>query len=186
VSSRRRFGHAVLGLLLALAPGLAGCGYKSGFTLPEGRTIGVKVFGNDSKLRDLEMRLHPFLSDAVQRLVVADLVSPARSDLWIEGVIVDYSRRSGIRSPENVLQESGVQIVVVARLVRRAGGATDGPPEPEVLRQVTVSDERGYLLSDLLGESRAADAAMRNIADRVVLDLMADLAYEDAPQGEMR
>lgn len=165
--------------LLACAA-LSACGYKSGFTLPEGRSIGVKVFDNESKLRDVEMRLHPYLTDSVQRLVDADLVSPSRSDLWIEGVVLEYSRRGGIRSPDNVLLEAGVQVVVLGRLVRRAD-AMSAEDAHEVLRQVTVSDERGYLRADPLGESRAAASVLRNVADRLVLDLMADLAYEDAP-----
>jgi hypothetical protein len=169
--------------LLALA--LGGCGYKSGFVLPEGESIGVKVFGNDSKLRDVEMRLHPYLTDAVQRLVGAELVGPDRASVWIEGAVLEYVRRGGIRSPDNVQLETGVQIVVLARLVRRVENQPDSPPT-QVLREVTVGDERGYLLGDPLGESRAVASVLRNIADRVVLDLMSDLAYEDAPVVELR
>ena len=44
----------LLGLLL-----LCGCGYSSGFVLPEGNTtVGVEFFGNDSRLRNLEAELH--------------------------------------------------------------------------------------------------------------------------------
>jgi hypothetical protein len=222
-----RFARASLAVVLALVAGA--CGYKSGFVLPEGESIGVKVFGNDSKLRDIEMRLHPYLTDSVQRLVSADLVGPARASVWIEGVVLDYVRRGGIRSPDNVQLETGVQIVVLARLVRRVeaplpdsatnstdaanagsgsnsgsnsesisratsgttsgarGGAHPGDsPTTLVLREVTVVDERGYLLGDPAGESRAVASVLRNIADRVVLDLMSDLAYEDAPLVELR
>ncbi len=223
LSRRSRWirGPVAFAVALAAAFGVGACGYKSGFVLPEGESIGVKVFANDSKLRDIEMRLHPYLTDSVQRLVGAELVGPARASVWIEGVVLEYVRRAGIRSPDNVQLETGVQIVVLARLVRRVeaplpgsetistgaantgsgavsgaasgadsrvgGGANpDGAPTTQVLREVTVVDERGYLLGDPLGESRAVASVLRNIADRVVLDLMSDLAYEDAPLVELR
>ncbi len=179
---RARARVAALALAALVA---AGCGYRSGFALAEGQTIGVKIFDNQCKLRDVEMRLHPYLTDAVQRFVAADLVGAARADVWIEGVVLEYSRRGGIRSTLNVQLETGVYIAVQARLVERVAEPTDGV-ETRVLRELTVADERGYLLSDPLGESNAAAAVLRNIADRVVLDLVADLAYEDAPVGELR
>ncbi len=170
---------------LCAAFGAVSCGYRSGFTLAEGQTIGVKVFDNQCKLRDVEMRLHPYVTDAVQRFVAADLVGAGRADVWIEGVVLEYSRRGGIRSTLNVQLETGVYIAVQARLVERVAEPADGAPT-RVLRELTVADERGYLLSDPLGESNAVAAVMRNIADRLVLDLVADLAYEGAPVGELR
>lgn len=174
-----------LALCATLAGALASCGYKSGFVLPEGQTIGVKVFENQCKLRDVEMRLHPFVSDAVQRFVAADLVGPAQANVWIEGVVLEYSRRGGIRSPTNVQLETGVHIVVLARLVQRVTEHPEGL-NSVVLREVTVSDERGYIVTDPLGESSAVSSVLRNIADRVVLDLVADMAYEDAPLAQRR
>jgi hypothetical protein len=49
-----------------------------------------------------------------------------------------------------------------------------------VLRVVTVQDERGYNLDESNGEAEARLRALRNISDRVVIDLFADLAW-DAP-----
>lgn len=164
---------------------LAACGYRSGFALADDQSIGVRVFDNQCKLRDVEMRLHPYLTDAVQRFVAARLVSPAQADVWIEGAVLEYSRRGGIRSTENVQLESGVHVVVQARLVERAAPAAESR-EPRVLREITVADERGYVLTDPLGESAAVAAVLRSIADRLVLDLVADLAYEDAPSAERR
>ncbi len=181
--STRLVALALAGLCAVI--GAASCGYRSGFSLPEGQTIGVKVFDNQCKLRDVEMRLHPYLTDAVQRFVAADLVSPARADVWIEGVVLEYSRRGGIRSSQNVQLETGVLIAVQARLVERLRDPTDGATT-RVLRELTVTDERGYLTSDPLGESNAVTAVLRNVADRLVLDLVADLAYEGAPVGELR
>lgn len=175
--------RCALGWLAALLV-LTSCGYKSGFTLPDNQNLGVRVFGNESLLRDVELRLHPFLTDSVQRLVSADLVGPAQADLWIEGEVLEYSRRGGIRSRQNVLQERGVRITVRARLVRRLREHPEGL-ENEVVREVTLSDDRGYLVEDARGESDAVDNALRNISDRVVLDLFADLAYEDAPEGDL-
>lgn len=174
-----------LALCATLGVAVASCGYKSGFVLPDGQSIGVKVFDNQCKLRDVEMRLHPYLTDAVQRFVAAELVGPAQASVWIEGVVLEYSRRGGIRSPANVQLETGVHVVVLARLVQRVREHPEGLPSI-VLREITVSDERGYIVADPLGESAAVASVLRNIADRVVLDLVADLAYEDAPIVQRR
>ena len=86
------------------------------------------------------------------------------------------SRRNGIRDTDNRLLETGVRITVEARLERLAPGDT----EREVLRRIEVQDERGYALSVSGGETEARARALRYIADRVVIDLFADLAW-DAP-----
>ncbi len=177
-----RVSHMVTALLAATL--LSACGYSTGFSLPESKSVGVAVFANDSRERNVESELHGFVTDAVERFVDSRLVSPHLADFVIDGRVVDYHRRGGIRNKSNVLLETGVRIVVVGRLVRRsntAAGAqaTSEGEVGEVLRQVTVSDERGYLIADPLGESQARDSALRNIAERLVLDLFADQAYSE-------
>jgi hypothetical protein len=156
----------------------AACGYSTGFTLEGSPTVGVEIFGNESQQRDIEAELHGYLTEAVERLVAARVVAPERADLVVRGHVYDYSRRTGIRSQDNVLLETGVHVGVQARLVRRrTAGAADGEREV-VLRHITVGDDRGYLTSDARGELDARARALRNIADRIVLDLFGDLAYE--------
>jgi len=196
VSSRR----AWLGLALALAAGAGGCGYSTGVRLPEQvRTVGVEVFGNDSKQRDLEVELHRELADAVARLVHAPLVAPEQADLIVRGRIVDYERRNGIRSPQNQLLETGVRITIEAQLVQRFGQSlVDEGPEPErsdeprsrwedrnsmprtaqnerVVRPLRASQEFGYLVDEAYAEAVARERTLRNLAERVVLDLFTAL-----------
>lgn len=156
---------------------IAGCGYRAGFTLPDEQTIGVEMFDNQSKERDLETEVHDALTESLDRLVHSALVSPGRADLVVRGTVLEYARRGGIRNASNVRLENGVRIVVVARLVRARGSA-----EEQVLREVTVADDRGFLVEDQDGEREARARVLRNIADRLVLDLCADLAYE-APRS---
>jgi hypothetical protein len=164
-------------LAALLVPLLAGaCGYRTGYTPPVGATVGVAFFENISKERDLDRDFHPPLTDAVQRIVRAPLVSPDRAEYRIDGRMLDFRRRNGIRDTDNTLLETGVRITVEARLERL--NASTG--EREVLRRIEVQDERGYALSDSGGEAAARARALRNIADRVVIDLFADLAW-DAP-----
>jgi len=143
MGARARF---ALALSAALAPG---CGYSTGFLVEDERTVSVEIFQNDSKERDLESELHAQLTDSMNRMVHAPLVSPSGADLLVRGRLLAYERRSGIRSPQNVLLETGLRITVRAQLVRRRGpylpsggqgglppleqdGGSDalGPPEP--------------------------------------------------------
>jgi hypothetical protein len=174
----------------------AGCGYRTGFEVPDDvRTVGVRLFQNDSKQRDLERELHLWMSDSVQRLVGATLVDPRRADLVLEGRLLDYSRRSGIRSPDNLLLETGVKIALEARLVRPAAlalapeqaaptgsRAADGAlgvpavPSGSVLWRRTLSQEFGFRLDEAGGEGRTRERALRSLADRIVLEAFAQLA----------
>ncbi|MCC7012291.1 MAG: hypothetical protein IT454_07010 [Planctomycetes bacterium] len=169
--------RAALYALLALL--VSGCGYRAGFALREGTTIGVTLFDNRSRERDIEAELHAQLTDSVQRMVGATLATPARSDYRIEGSVIDYRRRSGIRDPDNVRLESGVRVVVQARLVRAVASSGDPSSPTNVLREVTVADERGFLFSDPLGEETARAEVLRNVCDRIVIELFADMAWHD-------
>lgn len=161
---------------LALLALCAACGYRTGYTPPVGATVGVAFFENISKERDLDRDFHVPLTESVQRIVRAPLVQPDRAEYRIDGRILEFRRRNGIRDTNNKLLETGVRITVEARLERLAPGAS----EREVVRRIEVQDERGYALSDPGGEAAARARALRNIADRVVIDLFADLAW-DAP-----
>jgi hypothetical protein len=190
IRSQIRLGRSAFAVSLFAALWLAGCGYRTGFTVPEQRAVGVAIFDNVSRERDLERELHSALTDSVQRLVDAPLVSPSSADLRIDGRITEYIRRSGIRNKDNVRLETGVRITIVASLVRPGTAPPDAASETEpaveaveVLRQVVVSDERGYLLEDPVGEARARELVLRHIADRVVIELFGDLAFPVGDQA---
>lgn len=164
-------------ILLGLAwAGLGtGCGYSTGLSLPEQKgSIGIEFFGNESMERDLERRLNDEMSRAVRDWVAAPIVAPERADMVLRGKITAYHRRSGIRSPDNELLETAVYIEVEAGLYR--GGSTIPTRGP-----VHVTSSAGYIVpppgnqSPLFpgeSESIARDRTLRNIADKLVLDLL--------------
>jgi hypothetical protein len=191
---------------LALAALGGGCGYSTGLSVPPGiHTVGVEVFGNDGRLRDLELELHNLLSDSVERLVHARLVDPNQADLVLRGRIVEYRRRGGIRSTDNELLEDGVRISVEVQLVRRFAQSVVAPgPEPDrtppepsprddrntlpttapnerVLRPMRATQEFGFRIAEPNGEALARERTLINLADRIVLDLFGTLAYESGP-----
>lgn len=175
--------------LLALSAGLVallaltGCGYNAGLRLPEGqRTYGIDFFRNEGKYRDLEVPWMDELAQAFQRTLPTALVRPSEADVLVRGRILEYRRRSGVRSPDNVLLETGVQISVEAQLVLPARPDVPGRAEERILRTVRASSDRGYRLSERAGEENARSATLRNLADRVVLDLLAPRDYEGQPR----
>lgn len=191
-----------LALLLALAAVLQGCGYGAGFRIREpDRTIGVEFFDNRTLVPGLEVELQSQLAGAAQRMVHAPLVDPGRADLVLRGEVVSYSRRGGIRTTGNVLQESGVQIGIRAMLVRRGlpPRAEEEPseeaptrgrrpeqrsflgPGEQLLREVSFRQESGFRLLEPGGDLSARDRVLRSLAERIVLDLFSSLAYEAAP-----
>ncbi len=137
---------------------LGGCGYNTGFEVPAGvETVGVRVFWNDTQRRDLELELHRWVSDSVQRLVDAPLVSPEVADLVLDGRLLDYSKRGGIRSPDNKQLETGVRVVVEARLWRRrtpqAQALLDSEAKPDLEAGTTAQEP----------QSRSADPGSRGV-----------------------
>jgi hypothetical protein len=188
---RRALRHWALlhGPLLLAALFLGACGYHTGLVAPEGtKTVGVEFFGNDGPLRDLEVELQAELAKAVERMVHLRVVDPLRADVVVRGRILDYRKRGGIRSKDNQLLETGVRIAVDAELVdptRRTGD--DGKPlPPRVLRSARTSSESGFRLEEPDGERAARARVLRNLADRLALDLFGAVAYEppaDTPQA---
>ena len=176
-------GRSVLPSLAALllASGLGACGYRTGLVPPEmGETVAVEFFANDSKVRDLEVELGTHLTDAMNRMVHAALVAPDAADYVLRGRIISYSRRRGIRSPDNVVLETGLRIAVQARLIRRRFLAERELAE-ELVAEGRYGAEAGYRLETFQAEAEARERALRNIADQIVMDLFGSLAYESGP-----
>lgn len=171
-------------LLIALCAALAplGCGYTTGLTLPDTyQSVGVQIFGNDTKVPDLEARMSNALTESVRSRVDTHLVSPEHADLVIRGRLIDYERRNGVRSPQNQLLETGVRITVEARLVRHS--AEPGGKDI-VLKEVRFDDESGYRVDEAdqsPGEFSAVNRILRRMSDRIVLELFVPVVYERAP-----
>ena len=156
---------------LALAAGLAsGCGYSSGMRLPEHyHSVGLELFGNDTPEVDLERALHAAMSRQLVQLVRSPLEPPSHADVLIDGRIVEYSRRGGIRDgTDNELLESAVVVRAEAWLVDRRSGERVGEPAKGGVRI-------GYVIGEERGELAARDRALLDIAQRLVLDLFAQL-----------
>jgi hypothetical protein len=163
-------------LALACAGLASGCGYSTGLSVPEHQhTIGIEVFGNDSLERDIERRLYDELARAVRDWTDAPLVAPDRADVVIRGKITAYHRRSGIRSPENQLLETAVFIDVEAGLYRAGSETPTRGPVHTTSSTGFIVEPPGNQTSHFPGqnESIARDRTLRNLADKLVLDLLA-------------
>lgn len=156
-------------LALIVVSVLQGCGYSTGLAVKERhRTIGLAVFGNQSYERDIERLFYDEMARALRDTCDATLVDPADADVVVHGDVLAYRRRSGIRSPENKLLETGVYIQVRASLQERGSVV---PKAPAVTSDTWV----GYVIEGLESERTARDRALRYLADELVLELFGPL-----------
>lgn len=153
-----------LAALLGLS-GLAGCGYSTRLAVDQGiDSVGIEIFGNDTFERDVEQELHAELSRAVRNLVDADLTAPGQADVVIRGKLTRYTRRGGIRSPDNELLQTGIIIWADVELVERVTGEVlVGPME--------VAVDLGFSLTGTGMESEARRRGLVNLSERIALDL---------------
>lgn len=170
----------VAALAAALAGLLAGCGWHAGLAAPEaGKSVGVAFFDQVPGVleRGLEPRLQTELARAVSELVHAPLEAPDRADYVIEGEILEYRRRSGVRTDDNELVETGVRMIATARLVdRRSGTLVGTPAQAEVWS--------GYALDAPDAENAAQERVLRYLAESIVLDLFGpERAPEERADG---
>ncbi len=168
-------------LVVLLCGWLAGCGWSAGLTAPDGhRTVGVRIFETERGLlqRNLEPILSDAMSEAVTGMVGAPLVAPSAADVVVEGRILAYGRRSGIRTTENELTETGLRLVLEAKLVDRKGDVV----VPARQRHVWS----GYALDEraLVSESLARRRAVEYVAQTLVLDLFGIGAESAIEPGE--
>ena len=104
-------------LTLLFACGLSSCAYRASLDLPDPYTsVGIEIFSNSSYERDIEAELHRAMVRSTRDLLETPLVAPGRARAFFRGEILDYRRRGGIRSSENVQVETGVTIRVRAEL----------------------------------------------------------------------
>jgi len=170
VSAGRRLG---LGALLLLG---AGCGYSTRLALaPRYTSLGIELFGNSSPERDLERELHEALVRSAATLLDATLVPVPRAGLVLRGEVLEYHRRSGIRSRENVQLETGLTVRVRAELYDPSAGAVVAGPITESTRVGFTLDRRAA------NESEARARVLANLAERLILDLA---AHVEPPPAE--
>ncbi len=173
MSARRPRGTAAprlagLGLWLALL--LSGCGWHAGLVAPQGaRSVRIEFFDNLSLLPNLEQPLEAALTSAVLERVPIASAGAGPADLVLRGKILDFRRRAGVRSQQNVQLESGDQLTIEAELVEADTG--------RVLRTSRRSLAAGFAIDPLRSaattsaEPGARERLLRNLADGVVLDL---------------
>jgi len=156
---------------------LSGCGYSTGVRPPQGyETVGVTVFDNRSPDPSLERELYVLLSQQANRMLDAELDSPARSDLVIRGRIADYSRLTGVLSVDGELQQSGARITLTAWLEDGASGARLGDA---ILFDQTVR----YVIRAGEEERGARSDALAQITQEMVLDLFTQVDYARSEAG---
>jgi len=159
---------AVLAVLASLAAALAAgaCGYSNNLRVASRYpSVGIEIFGNDSFVRDIEVPLNNQMTLALRDISDARLVEPSRADAFVRGRVISYTRRAGIRSPDNLLLETGVRIEVEAELFKR------GSLEP--VRRARASSTVGYTTDNLDNENSARNTALHHVAEELILTLFA-------------
>ena len=160
--------------LILAAVAASGCGYRAGLapSLPDGReaaSIGIEVFGNETLLPNLEQPLHQAASDSARRYLDLELGSPRSADLVVRGTIRDFQRRDGARTTNNLFVETREVVLIEAALIDRARGVELGRTKVETVVGSAI---------DVPGRAPAQrERALKVAADRIVLELVADLEY---------
>ena len=171
--------RSLLPLAAALLAALTavGCGYRAGLSpqLPDGRearTLGIEIFGNETLLPNLEQPLHRATSDSARRFLDLELSSPRRADLVLRGSIKDFQRRDGARTPDNLFVETREVVLIEAALIDRARGVEVARTQVETVVGTAI---------DVPGrEPEQRERALRIAAERIVLELVADLEHRGA------
>ena len=163
----------------------AGCGYSTGLGLSRSYdSIGVEFFGNQTLERDIELPLYDQISRALRDFGDVSLTEPSHAQVVVRGTIREYHFRSGIRSKDNELLETGVFVEIEGSLFSRATGKVlSGPARAYkwVGFVVTGSKPPEFPPPDFVASSvdraknerDARDRALRVVADELVLQLFA-------------
>lgn len=155
-----------------------GCGYSTGLQLAPGHdSIGVELFRNDSPVRDLERDLHEALARSTRNLVDAPLVPPGQASVVVRGRILEFRRRTGVRSRDNELVETGV-------IVRVESSLWDGHSGELLVAPIRSSVQVGFVIDALESEGQALQRALDNLADVIVLELLTRPPAPPAPGSQ--
>lgn len=173
MSEALRRSALALALALVVGSGLASCGFHARQGLgPEVASLGIAVFANDSLEPDLERPLQAELTRAARRMVDVRLLRPSAADARLEGRILEYRTRGGVRGSDNRLLERGVAIRVEAVLVDASGGVLAGP--------VQLSQTSGFTSRETGGLQDAEERVLGNLAEGLLLELLVDLEADRA------
>lgn len=148
----------------------ASCGYSAGLRLrPENvHSLGIEHFGNETLERDVEREFDDEFTRAVRSYVDVPLERIKSAEYFVRGTVRQYHRRSGIRSTDNVLLETGIYLEVEANVYARNATA---PLRPQAARASTWV---GFVIEPTGRNERVArERAMHHVAEELVLDLFA-------------
>jgi hypothetical protein len=140
---------------------LAGCGYRAGFTMPDGMdTIHVNVFENRTFYRGLDFELTELVKTEI--LVRTDLVVVRQSTADIVlACVLERVDKSVLQEDENDLpQEVELKVVISASATNRSGET--------LFSQKGLSKSVRYVVA--LGETEgiARSRALREVAEELV------------------
>ena len=105
-------------------------------------------------------------------MVDVRLLRPSAADARLEGRILEYRTRGGVRGSDNRLLERGVAIRVEAVLVDASGDVLAGP--------VQLSQTSGFTSRETGGLRDAEERVLGNLAEGLLLELLVDLEADRA------
>lgn len=185
--------------LLALLV-LAGCGYQLAGTGPAtpatARTVSIRLFGNHTHERGLEVRLRQAIEDEFRRRSPLKVVPDPEGDLALSGEIRRFaSVPVAFSATDEAVQYQGVIQVAIRLTERESGhmlfenkalqetqdfGAVSGvvvTSSPHFQRGTIDARDLANLTNVQIGEAR------RREAQRDLLDLLARDVYQQAMEG---
>jgi hypothetical protein len=155
----------LLSILLCLT--LGGCGYSSGYRLPDGvGSLAVPIFRNETfpLRRDVEIDLTREVKEELRLRSDARVVADAyQADAVLEGVILEFQEGVLTEGALDQVQESGIVIRVRIRLVRTRDGSQ--LVEREISDYAAFSNQAGETIEVARAE------AVRELARRIVAEL---------------
>ena len=163
-----------LGLWLALAGGLTGCGYHVAGTanaLPsEVHSIAVLPFANVS----YQYKLSDYIAEAVTRELITRtryqiVADPARADAVLSGAVANMIAGATVSDP--IKGATGAQLVVYiqVRLVDKNGKVLLDRPNVEYRQQYEISvDPRQYFDESQVAAQRLSKDVARSIVSAVL------------------
>lgn len=179
---------------------LVGCGYHLAGAGPEvpprAQTISIKLFGNHTRERGLEVRLQQAVEDEFRRRSPLRVVPDPEGDLVLSGEIRSFrSVPVAFSATDEAVQYQGI-IVTATRLVERESGRTlfenktlQETQDFGAVSGVVITSSPRFQRGTINGRDLAnltnvqIGEARRHEALRELLDLLARDVYQQAMEG---